>query len=367
MTRDATLIITSVGSLVGQNILDALEGRRQRLTVVGLNSVVDAPNNFRCDRVHQLPPLDAGEVYQQRFQELLAREEPNLIIPGRDADVVELARQGEEHPELAARLLVGSLAAARVMDDKAASHDFARTHGLPFADTVTSGLPDSLEQGERLRANHGFPLLAKPRQGHGSLGVRLLFRQEQLARLLRQPGWVVQPLLDPRPGVAELDFELGMPCQWSLPETRLFGVQTLIGRDGGLGPSQGYIATMVLGRCERLTRRDDAELLAIADDFARAMAAAGWRGAFNLQLKKDPRLGFQAIEMNGRFSGGTSARLLLGFDEVGWCVNHWLGRAVVPLAPVTPCREVARLFRDVPMDDAAVTALQEFGQWTPSC
>ena len=41
----ATLLLTSVGSLVGQNVLDSLEGRRQALRIVATNSVAEAGNN----------------------------------------------------------------------------------------------------------------------------------------------------------------------------------------------------------------------------------------------------------------------------------------------------------------------------------
>jgi len=47
MTRIA---ITNVGSLVGQNILDALHGRRDGIEVVGINSAAEAASNFRCER-----------------------------------------------------------------------------------------------------------------------------------------------------------------------------------------------------------------------------------------------------------------------------------------------------------------------------
>lgn len=40
------ILITSVGSLVGQNILDSLEGRREGVRVIGVNSLAEAASNL---------------------------------------------------------------------------------------------------------------------------------------------------------------------------------------------------------------------------------------------------------------------------------------------------------------------------------
>ena len=49
-------LITSVASLVGQNILDVLEypgfSRRFLVNIVGVNSLPDSAGNFRCDRCY---------------------------------------------------------------------------------------------------------------------------------------------------------------------------------------------------------------------------------------------------------------------------------------------------------------------------
>jgi hypothetical protein len=60
------LLILSFGSLVGSNILDAVEAFRPGLRAVGINSEAEAPNNLRCDRVFLAPSaLDADAYWQQ--------------------------------------------------------------------------------------------------------------------------------------------------------------------------------------------------------------------------------------------------------------------------------------------------------------
>jgi hypothetical protein len=72
---------------------------------------------------------------------------------------------------------------------------------------------------------------------------------------------------------------------------------------------------MVIGRCERSEVIINPEMEGIVRRYAEAMSDIGWRGPFNIQGRMSDR-GFVAVEMNGRFSGSTSARGWMGHDEI---------------------------------------------------
>jgi hypothetical protein len=103
------LLLKSVGSLVGHNILDVLEypgfSRRSQLQIVGTNSVPDAPCNFRCDRCYLVPPTAAGED-PGRIKGILLEESPDLILCCRDEDTLALSQFKTQHPELPGTLPV---------------------------------------------------------------------------------------------------------------------------------------------------------------------------------------------------------------------------------------------------------------------
>jgi hypothetical protein len=130
------LLILSAGSLLGQNILDALEPRRGRLEVLGADARADSGRLFRCDRVYLTPLIEEEEAFEQRLLEIAGLEQPDLIIPGRDHDILFLSRFSTRHPQWAARIPCGAYEAARIMQDKALSWEFARQQGLPFAETL---------------------------------------------------------------------------------------------------------------------------------------------------------------------------------------------------------------------------------------
>lgn len=359
-----TVVVTGIGSLVGQVILDSLEGRRTGLFLVGCNKTPDTPNNFRCDRVHLVPATDSPE-FAAAILQLCELERPALVIPGRDPDIVRLSKLAEEHADLQMVLLAGSARMAEMMADKAATANFSRRHGLPFAESVETDAPDAVVAAQALLERHGLPLIAKPCRGSGSLGVRIIMDKAHLDAALSCPGLLLQPFLDPPP-VLGPPHGVGVPFFWGIEENRIHGVQVLIRRDGLVGPSFGFRARLVSGRCERLERNNDPDLLAVGNAFAQAVAAEGWRGPFNVQAKRDREDAWKVIELNGRFSGGTSARRHVGFDEVALVVNEWLGKPVVPLQRSSSARVVVRQFTDRPLDTDALAALAKEGVWSSS-
>ena len=132
------LLITSVGSLVGKNILDVLEcpgwSRRDLVRVIGTNSAADAANNFRCDRCY-LVPATADAAYAARMREILLDEAPDLILCGRDADTLALSLLKAREPNIPGALPVGPPQTALIGLDKWETFQFSRRHGLPFAES----------------------------------------------------------------------------------------------------------------------------------------------------------------------------------------------------------------------------------------
>ncbi len=360
------LLITSVGSLVGQNVLDSLEGRRQSLRIVATNSAAQASNNFRCDAVHLAPPVADAAAWRAFHARVMDEEGVDLVIPGRDDDVLALAQWLEAEPAMAPRLMVGSVAAARPFQDKVWCAEFAQAQGLAFAPTVVSGSPEAAQQALALWQRHGV-LIAKPRAGNGSRGVRLLVSAEQVSAQALKQGLAIQPYLDPHPDWQRLAAELegGIPLWFEIPERRLHCAQLLIDPQGTVREVFCFSARHSCGKPQELAPLNEPDLLELALAYGRAFAAAGWRGPCNIQGKRDPELGLQVIETNGRFSGGTSARRLLGFDEVALGLRQWLGDGVLSADPLQTVADgrVDKLLGDQLVHGAAIQALSEHGSW----
>jgi nucleoside-diphosphate-sugar epimerase len=314
------ILIISVGSLLGQNILDALEGRRDKVEIIGINTIAENPRVFRCDRLYKAVNSNSLE-FESIFLDILTKESPNLVLPGRDEDVLILAKFFMKHKEFKNMIPNGSISAIEVMNDKALSLGFAKKFNLPFAESFIVG--DSQGDAFEWSKEVGYPIIAKPRDGFGSLGIRILMNDKQLSAFLKSDtkNIILQKLIGFNASNMnqlekfESDIKCGIPFFFHLPDDAQYASQVLIHEDGHFDDIFTSKSLMVLGRCEKAEPYNHPELYRISKEYANAISSIGWRGMFNLQLRESNNT-FFGIEMNGRMSGSTSARAWLGFDEI---------------------------------------------------
>lgn len=358
------LLILSVGSLVGTNILDAVEAFRPDWRVVGVNSEAEAPNNFRCDRVFLAPPAHQADAYWQRIEQVLGQERPDLVLAGRDDDIPLMALWRERHARWAACLATGPSAMAPAMTDKLLGYEWAVARDLPYAPTVAANAPTAGVQCAAWMSELDCALIAKPRTGNGSRGVRVVLDAASLDATLGDPDLVIQPYLSDASSYREMaqQFSQGLPLFWT-PTLTQYVAQTVIGPDGAVLGRFDMEAKMVAGRCERANPFNHAAFRAVGDRYAAGLAQAGWRGVANVQWVHHPKLGFQVIEFCARVAGGMMPRLLLGFDEMALMLSAWTGKSF-ERRPALPVSRVAlRVTRDVGQDEAASATLRQHGSW----
>ena len=93
----AILLILSFGSLVGTNILDAVEAFRPGLRVLGVNSAADAPNYFQCEQVFLASKSAGVEAFSHSVLQIMELVRPDAVMAGRDDYVPEMAVWREQH------------------------------------------------------------------------------------------------------------------------------------------------------------------------------------------------------------------------------------------------------------------------------
>lgn len=356
------MLIMSGGSLVGQNVLDALADRRAGVKLAATNSVATDISLFDFDAVHLVPPTLADpSAFEARFLDILAEEDPHLVVPCRDDDVVFLAGLRERRPELAGRLLCGGSDAARATCDKVASWRFARDHGLPFAPSLATPATD--EEAEDFAREHGFPLLAKPRRGYASRGVFLVVDEAQLRRAARLEEYVMQRYL----GDADVLWqylrqvrESGVPLFHSFEGIKT-SIQVFIAPEGA---AAGYFCSRNVNRhgtSLRLERYDGSDAAELGEACLKAFARAQWRGPMNIQCQQTPDGRLVIYEFNGRFSGATAARCHMGYDEVALAVRTFAKRELGAARAAADAVVRRAVDRTLPL--AARDALMRDGRW----
>lgn len=361
------ILITSVGSLLGQNILESIESRRNLFEVIGINSTVGNTRNYRCDKVYLVSRTDSA-FFEEDFLRIYNEEKPDFILPGGDGDSVFLSEIKSKYPkEFANKIPLGSSLIPRMMQDKYETHLFCKANHLPFADTF---LYKNNADGDGLRffiEKYGFPLIVKPRQGFGSHGVYFVLEDSQIEEFMKEDDVLFQEFLGNPEDIFKYKdiFKKGIPLFFQVPEESQYTAQFIIKADGTMSEVFVTINTMVFGRNEYIEQVFDKDIEQLATHFSKKFYENGWFGPVNIQLKQDRNGHWKVYELNSRNSGSTSARLLLGFDEIGLLTDAFIPEFKIPnlsqKIPVKGC-VYKYLFDDLLLREDA-TELENSRKW----
>ncbi|MEX2301581.1 MAG: ATP-grasp domain-containing protein [Bryobacterales bacterium] len=174
------ILISSAGRRVG--LLRCFRDSLRRLGVAGrivaADASLQAPALHFADSFFSTPRCD-DPAFVPRLMDIAARERIDLIVPTIDPELAVYARA---RPLLAAQrtaVAISSAEAVAICADKQQTHRWLRRHGFPT--------PAQQDLAEAL-ANPiaGFPRIAKPRHGSGSVGVRRVGSYEELRALASQ-------------------------------------------------------------------------------------------------------------------------------------------------------------------------------------
>jgi carbamoyl-phosphate synthase large subunit len=357
------LLVLSVGTQVGQNVLTTLSRRRDELFVAATSSVSNEPALFDFDAVYLVPETATDpQAWRARVLAIMSAEDIDLVIPCRDDDVIHLSILRDERPDLARRLLCGRADAALLICDKWLSAQFCERHDLPFAPTIHDAGP---QERAAFVARHGFPLIAKPRRGYASLDVYLLWNARQLDHALDVEHDVVQQFLGDPAVLARFladNERRGVPLHHTFQGLK-HSIQALIAPDGAIAH---VICTRNISRRRRskwVEPDDSADARDIGDRCAAAFAAEGWRGPLNIQCQRAHDGTLLIHEFNGRFTGATVDRWLLGFDEVGAAIEHFTGGGLRGKSIAFAALEAFESLVGRSADPACVATLARDGVW----
>ncbi|WP_292465064.1 hypothetical protein [Methanolobus sp.] len=329
------LLIVSVGSLVGQNILDVLDypefNRRKYVTVFGTNSVAISANNFRCDQCF-LVPNTSNKEFLSAITTIIKDVEPDLILCARDEDTEVLWKLMDEHPELPGLMPYGNLNTVLFALDKWQTWKFTQKYNLPFAETFMLGESGSLDDLKEFCDRVSYPLIAKPVRGFASKGVFFVRNWEDALIACEYEGYILQEYLG-EAGANNKYFESFnrlVPLFSHAPNIYHYSCHTFVYPNGDISPvfiSQNmHDSGVTIGFSKVINE----ELETLALKYARALWKEGGAGPVTIQFRKDRNGAWKAQEMNMRTNGNTFPRMLLGQDDLALIVNTFVPDAEFP-------------------------------------
>lgn len=330
------ILIVGVGSLVGQNILDALEfsefNRRKLVHITGTNSISLTANNFRCDECYKVP-LTASSEYAPKMVEILREVKPDLILTARDADTAAMKKVLMENDNLYGKLPFGNLKSIMYALDKRQSYVFCKKHDLPFAETFPIHTNVDLKELKEFVKKVDYPIIAKPQQGFASKGVFFARNWNEVLFFKNQDGYILQEYLGKAEDLESYfeSFSGPKPLFTEVPEVNHHTCHVPIFQDGKIGEVFCLKNHHHFGAVTRLQRVRNSELEELARSFAKAFVAEGGYGPLSIQFRPDKHEVEKAQEMNLRTTGSTYPRLMMGQDEVGYIINTLLPSANFPI------------------------------------
>lgn len=280
------VLVTGAGAVLGQGIIRSLRASVLDPEIVAVDISPFAVGLYWADAAH-LVPKSSGVRDLDAIRALLDSERPDAVLVGTDVELLAFAEhRAELEAEFDCSVIVSSPAVIQIANDKYETFRFLRDHGFACP---ASCLP---HEAECFAAEHGFPLIVKPRVGARSIGVHRVQDLHSMFKALAEvPDAVVQTLAGPD----DAEYTAGVVVS-----------------DGRAGASIVMRRDLRDGNTHRAYVDFYPELNTEVRLIAEALEADG---PVNFQFRIDGDA-VKVFEINARFSGTTPFRMLAGFNEV---------------------------------------------------
>lgn len=317
MTRTLNVLVLGVGGNVSQSIQKALALSTLRVRVVAACISADAPGLYVADRAY-ISPLAESADFLPWLIDVCQREGIEAVLSGSELVLEALAPAAPAVQEkTGAMSIVSPPEVLHRGRDKLETCRWLESEGLPVPRYAHLTDRDGVR---RLVEHCGFPLIAKPRFGKGSDAILTIRDEQHLAEVVEATEMVLdrsstEILLQEYLGSDREEFTAGCFCD-------------------GNGTLQGTIVmrrTLHLGTTGAAELGPFPEVRAVAGAIVSALRPLG---PCNVQLRlRDGQP--VPFEINPRFSGTTSVRARMGFNEVEAALRHFvLGEPGAPLQDV---------------------------------
>lgn len=325
------VLVSGAGALLGQGILRSLKNSANKYHMLAADpNPLSAGLYWQNDRF--LLPMANDKTFISELIQLLQHTQPDVFIPGTDAELPILAHYKVEiEQKTQTKILVSSREVVEIADNKLVTAKFFERSGFSFP--MTADQNDS-QKVAAIVQECGFPLIIKPMRGARSIGIIVVNSQTQLeTELAKCSGCIVQEYLSDDGG----EFTAGAVVFESKCDAVIVMKRDL--RDGNT-----YRATVVQDPVLERTVRQWGEKL-------------GPLGPANFQFRINRNNEPTVFEINGRFSGTTPLRALVGFNEVEMVLQKMVHDTTI-LQPVVQNKTILRHWSETVVDDADISGVK---------
>lgn len=295
------VLVTGVGSNVGQGIVKSLRMSNIRCRIIGTDMVPLSAGLFRCDKGYIVPSAD-DKKFIPKIIKICKSEGVDIILIGSDFEVPIFSfNKSTIENNCGAIVIVSDHKVVDIAFDKWNTYTFLKRNGLNHPQSALGNVKKDVEQ---LIKKCGFPLIVKPRKKSGSKNV---FVTENLYELTYALKIAEDPIVQEYLGPKNQEYTSGI---FFSKDSRIRGIITLK-------------RELLCGTTYRAIVDYYKSVEAEARKVANALGELGAIGSINIQMRLTKRKAV-SFEINSRFSGTTVFRAKMGFNEPEAAIRHFL-------------------------------------------
>ncbi|MDY3536580.1 NAD-dependent epimerase/dehydratase family protein [Riemerella anatipestifer] len=312
------ILVTCVGSGVGQSVLDSVNLIRDDYFVIGCDGNRNVYAHSFCDKFYIVPSIFSAE-YLDFILNIAIANKVDLIIPGNDQELILFSKNIEKFESKGIKVLVSEPEIIEVSRNKKEWFDYFHPLGCNIVPTYM--MSDFKENPDESI----FPAIVKPAGGSASQGISILNSLEDLKGLNDED--IIQPYLFPEttdPNFKSIEVAVK---QGKFLQKSEISIQLLFNKKSefsGIFISNNSLKNGVPIFVDPI----DPEKFLYKDEILKFVPILEKKkvvGPVNIQGRATPN-GLYFFEMNMRFTGITGNRALLGFNEVDFLIKDFLGK-----------------------------------------
>jgi len=302
MSPKVNILLSSAGRRVERLFCfrEALEHLALHGSVLATDCSKLAPALYLADRAWTVPRCSDPD-FVQLMLDLTEAESVLLLIPNLDHELPLYASTREKFAVHGTVVVVSSPDAIRICRDKALTHYWLSTHGFPTVRQARAA-----EIFATLGSWH-FPVVAKPVDGSGSVGLKLVQspRELELIAESKNDHLIFQEVAQGTEFTINVYVDKAGGCVCAVPHARL-------------EVRSGEVSKGVTVR--------HAKLMTLARDIAESLPGA--YGPLNIQCFLAEDGDIRVIEINPRFGGGYPLAHRAGAKFTHWLIQEALGERI---------------------------------------
>ncbi|MEA2041284.1 MAG: hypothetical protein U9N85_01865 [Bacteroidota bacterium] len=313
----ARILVTCVGSGVGQSVIDSLNLQREHYILgCDMNRNVYAYNY--CDEFSIVPGI-YSDGYVEFLADLAAQKNIDIIIPGHDHELELFGAQRELFHKKGVAVLVSEPDLIKISRDKYKWYKYFSEKGCNIVPTRR------VKDFKTAPDNSFFPAIAKPSGGSASQGISILSNFNDLKKVNDED--IIQPYLFPEKGDDNYKAIKRVVDKKKFVQRSEISIQLIFSKESefeGIFISKNSLKSGVPVTVEPI-RPEEFEQLDEIMKFVPICMDKKVKGPVNIQGRITEK-GLVFFEMNMRFTGITGNRAQIGFNEVEFLVNNFLDR-----------------------------------------